>query len=306
MTPRAAARPFRIAHLSDLHLTARDDASRTEMDFLRPLRGMNEAFRGLARSAAVREADLLLVTGDVTDRGEIGAWRVFWSALETAGFSGRIAAIPGNHDTCCLAARLPKPRGTHREADLKKAASGLLLGGQPVRYPCVFSPDPRVVLFGLNSNNLGNLTVADNAVGEIGHFQLNALAELLHKHRKVPVKIVALHHSPNIPKIETAVRRGLRPMSAIQRRAHQIPRDQRRALRLLCVTQRVRLIVHGHLHQGEDRRVSGVRIIGAPASTEPLLGAAGRPEYEIFRYEISPSGGRVFVRRVRVSAGPAF
>jgi len=284
-----AGEPYRIVHLSDLHLTRSDGRARTEMDLFRPLRGMNAAFRKVLDSDAVHRAHRILVTGDVTDRGDAYSWEIFWKELEARDLAEKALVVPGNHDVCCLGVRLPGARKGYRKEDLRKAAAGLRRGGLPVRFPWAVRTDPRVAVFGLNSNNLGNLTAAGNALGDLGYYQLKGLAESLHRHRDAPVKIVALHHSPNIPGEDTARKRGQRPLSALERLGHQIPRPQRQALLLLCVTHRVRLLLHGHLHTAEDRRVSGIRIVGAPAATEP----DGSGNLRFWDYAVSPDGGRV-------------
>jgi 3',5'-cyclic-AMP phosphodiesterase len=289
----ASPKPYRIVHLSDLHLTRTPGARRTELGVFSPLKGMNATFAGVLASKPVQQADLAIITGDVTDRGDLAAWQVFWKTVKQAGMQKRIFVVPGNHDVCCLGARLPLKKKAYRASDVKKAIDGLKLGGQATRFPFVARPDRRVVVFGVNSNNLGNLSVLSNAMGKLGYFQLVSLASKLHKYRDVPVKIIALHHSPNIPQVETAKKRGQPPMSALARKGHQIPQEQRQALRLLCITHRVRLLIHGHLHQAEDRRVSGVRIIGAPATTEPLPGKGKKLAYQFYSYTVQGRGGRV-------------
>ena len=199
---------FRIVHLSDLHLTKRDGASRSEPKLFNKLKGMNTAFRKIVVSKPIQKADLILVTGDVTDRGDIESWNVFWGTINDAGLKDRTHVIPGNHDVCCLGARLPGKRKAYKDADLQKAVNGLRMGGKPTKFPWVIYPDPRVVIFGLNSNNLGNLNAVTNAMEELDYYQLSSLASKLHVYRDVPVKIVALHHSPNIPGAETARKRG--------------------------------------------------------------------------------------------------
>ncbi|MBN2023635.1 MAG: metallophosphoesterase [Pirellulales bacterium] len=280
-------RPFRIAHLSDLHLTASDRAARSETRLFGRLRGMNAAFRKIVRTPAIQRADLIVFTGDIADRGEIDAWKVFWNALAEAGLSHRALVVPGNHDVCCLGVRAPW--NADARADWAKAAAGLRLGNQPTKLPWARSPDPRVAVFGLNSNNLGNFSAADNALGRIGYYQLQDLANKLHVHRDVPVKIVLLHHSPNIPEDRTAAQRGQRPTGPLGRATHQIPRDQRRALRLLCITHRVRLVLHGHMHVAEDRRVAGVHTVGARATTEPDAG-----KYYFSTFVVLGEGHRVW------------
>jgi len=293
------ASPFRIAHLSDLHLTASDRAARSEPKLYGALTGMNAAFRKLAASKPVQQADLVLITGDVTDRGDLAAWEVFWQTVEDAGIKERIRIVPGNHDLCCLGARLPKARKLYRDEDMARLHQGLAMGGHPTRFPWAHQPDPRVVLFGLNSNNLGNFTAVTNGMGDIGYYQLKDFASLLHRHRDVPVKIVAMHHSPNIPERQTAIRRGQRPVPLLERIGHQVPQHQRQALNLLCVSHKVRLLLHGHLHTSEDRRITGVRYIGATSSTEPVDGRLQFPTYTV-----SAGSHRVSIAQAKVPLQP--
>jgi 3',5'-cyclic AMP phosphodiesterase CpdA len=261
------------------------------------LKGMNDAFVRLVDSEPVQAADLLLVTGDITDRGDLKAWAFFWQTLEQAGLKGRVRVVPGNHDVCCLGARLPG-RG-YEKADMARLMTGLEMGGQATKFPWVESPDPRLALFGLNSNNLGNFSGLTNAMGEIGYYQLKSFASHLHRYRDVPVKLVMMHHSPNIPEKETAIKRGQRPVGMAERLAHQLPQSQRQALNLLCISHKVRLLLHGHLHVHEDRRITGVRYVGAVASTEPHLGPGG-PYLQFPLYTISAGSHRVSVRHALV------
>jgi len=71
-----------IAHLSDLHLTATDGGRRKEDG----ARGMNANLGRILTQPVVREADLVLITGDISDRGELAAWNVLWSSIRQAGF----------------------------------------------------------------------------------------------------------------------------------------------------------------------------------------------------------------------------
>jgi 3',5'-cyclic AMP phosphodiesterase CpdA len=294
--------PFVIAHLSDLHLTSTDRRSRSEPKLFGKLKGMNAAFRKIARSKPVQECDLLLFTGDITDDGSIEAWNVFWKAIQTSGLEKKCVVVPGNHDVCCLGSRILVGEKKRFVDDLAKMGRGLALGGKAhrqrfpwvVRYdhPGIKETDKRVALFGLDSCNKGNSTGITNAIGKIGFVQLEKFARLLKKHREVPVKIVALHHSPNIPGKETARKRHLEEMSSIERWGMEVPDFDRRALRLLCLTHDVRLVVHGHVHQKENRYVNGVRFVGTPATTEPVKGK-GPKRYGFWTYWVRGSGKRV-------------
>jgi 3',5'-cyclic AMP phosphodiesterase CpdA len=285
--------PYRIVHFSDLHLTAGDRDSRTEPTLADRLTGMNENFRRLLRTDAIRQADLLIITGDISDNGRLEAWQQFNQALCGAGVAGKTLVVLGNHDVCELAARVGLPKDL-KKADLARARKGLAMCRQPTKYPwAVVVAKDRVVVFGLDSNNSGNLSVVTNAVGRIGFQQLAALACLLHKHRDVPIKIVALHHSPNIPGKATSIRRGRRPAGLMTRWAHEVPPEDRHGLRLLCMAHRVRLVLHGHLHSAEDRAVNGVRIVGTPATTQPVMKGERSSDFQFFQYTIRWPAGRV-------------
>ncbi len=64
---------------------------------------------------------------------------------------------------------------------------------------------------------------------------------------------------------------------------------------------RVKAILHGHTHDSLDRTVGGVRIIGAPASTEPDAGGCLR--YKLHTLHLD--SGRLASRTERVPAAPA-
>lgn len=93
---------FVIAHISDLHLTANDGDWRSEPRLLGRLRGMNDAFRKIVGSKTLQEADLVLVTGDITDTGASDTVERFWNIMQSAGLAAKTVALPGNHDTCNL------------------------------------------------------------------------------------------------------------------------------------------------------------------------------------------------------------
>jgi 3',5'-cyclic AMP phosphodiesterase CpdA len=292
-----------IVHFSDLHLTPDDSKPRSEPKLYGRLKGMNEAFRHILRSEVVRRCDLILVTGDVTDDGSRKAWLVFWSALGSLAPKKRCLVVPGNHDVCNLRFRWPESKTEMIKHDLARVRLGLRMGGQRVHFPWAHPVDDRTVIFGLDSCNKGNLSAVTNAIGPLGFYQLEKFARLLYAHRDFPIKIVALHHSPNIPRNETLEKRGLLKMSRLERWGFEMPEEDRRTLRLLCLSHRVRLIVHGHLHRAEDRRVNGVRIIGSPATTQPA-GAMSSRYYQFYMYWCWKDGrdDRLHCRLCRVAA----
>lgn len=282
---------FSIAHLSDLHLTATGDGRRKEDR----ARGMNANLGRLLAHPPVREADLVLITGDVSDRGELAAWNVLWSSVREAGLDlAKVLVIPGNHDAACLGLRRARPRAE----DLAIVRAGLEKGRQRRKLPFVrLFAGGAIAVFAVDSVNAGNFNLIDNAVGRIGFEQLAALGRLLTENAGVPCKLVALHHSPNIPASATSKRRGEKATPFWQRAALQLDRADRVALRLLARIFVVKAILHGHTHDNLDRRVNGVRIIGTKDSTVP--NSSGLLSYKA--YAFYPDSGilKANIRRVR-------
>lgn len=255
---------------------------------------MNKTFSKTMMSKTFRDVDWLLVTVDVTDRGDLDSWHYFWEVIEQAGFKNRCLVAPGNYDACNLGLSRISKRESPEEGHtrLQRLCRGLTLGRQSVTFPWVRKISDSIAIFGLDSSNHGNMSILSNAVGNLGFRQLEALARLLKTYRDVPVKIIMLHHSPNISEKDTERKRGLPPTSKLARLGHEVPEGHRRALRLLAVTQNAQLIIHGHLHREETRRVNGVRIIGVPATTE-VIGVKTAP---VRVYDIYTNSKKIFSR----------
>lgn len=318
----ASKPPFRIAHLSDLHLTPTDKKGRTEVSLPgKNLHGMNKVFREILKTDDIQESDLILITGDITDVGDRKSWKVFQKALIGAGVENKTLIVAGNHDVCDMdweidlvdfIKTLTKQR---QKQNLERLKSNLKKINQHDTYPwseIVDKKDRRVMVIGLDTNHSGHFYLHDNAVGRIGEKQLKKLETILKKHSNesdvknyIPVKIIALHHSPNLPKYETLVRRGLikkrslagrilgKSEGLITRWSHQIPQKDRRKLRELCLKYRVRLLAHGHMHEAMDRRVNGIRIIGTPATTQPIKSSGNKKKYQYYQCNISGLSNRL-------------
>lgn len=86
---------FRIAHWSDLHLTCND----TERTFEGQSLGGNRVLRDLVdrKGDVLNSADLLIVTGDITDRGLAEEWGEFFRIVPET-LLNKTLIIPGNHD----------------------------------------------------------------------------------------------------------------------------------------------------------------------------------------------------------------
>jgi hypothetical protein len=85
---------LRIAHLSDLHVNEGDLVRMVE----RPHPGGNRQFDRVLDSPPLHDADVILITGDVTDRGTAASWRHFLDAIDEREMSDKVIIVPGNHD----------------------------------------------------------------------------------------------------------------------------------------------------------------------------------------------------------------
>jgi hypothetical protein len=95
------ARRWRVAQLSDLHVTAEQYGFRIESGRAGP-RGNGRLERILAHLAAIHATDPLdhiVITGDMTDAGRASEWAVFLDALARhPELVARTVMLPGNHD----------------------------------------------------------------------------------------------------------------------------------------------------------------------------------------------------------------
>lgn len=83
-----------VVHLSDLHITEGDRVRMAE----RPVRGGNQVLGSLLARPEMKQADVIVITGDVTDRGTAASWQRALELLTAAGLIDRVVLVPGNHD----------------------------------------------------------------------------------------------------------------------------------------------------------------------------------------------------------------
>jgi len=85
---------LRIAHLSDLHVN--EGATVRMVERAHP--GGNRQLDRVLDAPPLGDADVILVTGDVTDRGTAASWRTFLDAVDERELAARMILVPGNHD----------------------------------------------------------------------------------------------------------------------------------------------------------------------------------------------------------------
>jgi 3',5'-cyclic-AMP phosphodiesterase len=224
-----------LVHLSDLHI-GRDEAT-------------DEAARRLARMLAAARVDQVLLTGDVTHRGmatELTRYeRIFAPLLET----GRLAAVPGNHD---------------RMGDA--AARGLMRGG---RVAITSVPGLHVVR--VDSTAPHNRSRIDGH-GELSGQDVADVRVALEETPAGALPVVMLHHHVLPLPVEDLAER-LATLVGLPC-ADELPLGEDLLGRILG---RCKLVLHGHRHVPAEFQVAlpgalPMRILNAGSST--MLGRA--------------------------------
>ena len=195
---------IRIAHVSDLHVLSRTAAEWRRIVFNKRLTGYANLILHRGRvhrreyllavlSDAAKQADHLVVTGDVTNLSLEHEYEEAAALLDEVSRRTEVTVVPGNHDIY-----LPS---THRErrfphhfdrfvrSDLPELARDLPAG----RFPCV-KLRGRVAIIALSS---GVPRPPFVAAGYLGHEQLEALNTVLdHPEVRRRTPIVLVHHPP--------------------------------------------------------------------------------------------------------------
>lgn len=95
---------FRVAHLTDLHLT-QDLTVEADLSTRQVREIVLNSFRW-----SLKESDVTFVTGDITDQGRAAEWDDFLNVIASEKCSlgdGRILVVPGNHDLSLVAKHTP-------------------------------------------------------------------------------------------------------------------------------------------------------------------------------------------------------
>ena len=154
----------RIIHLSDTHILASEDS---DLSGLYPFRTLKPIVQKIAELKP--RADVILLTGDVGDKGTEEEYALFKKLLTPLGMP--VYWIPGNHDNA---------------AELQKASDGrLFLNNRTVRLDAW-----NVIL--LNSQ------VIDKDYGHISNEEFDYLSAQLNQYPDNPT-LVTLHHTPCSP-----------------------------------------------------------------------------------------------------------
>lgn len=184
---------YRIAHLSDLHLT-----------------GVNRDFDcclALVDDASARGAEHLIISGDLVECGQMGVLKAFVAALKDRGWAGsnRLTIVPGNHDIFPAPARfvapvLRRPTSIFRDFNAITRGSRTGKGFRSLQrgdtYPFGKILGDQVVLVGLDTTRNREYLPKNWAGGELSEEQMMATEEFFKEWSHIPHRVIVMHHHP--------------------------------------------------------------------------------------------------------------
>ena len=283
MAMAAARRPFRLAHISDLHIgplppvTPRDLLSKRLLGYLswrsRKQRIHRiEVLSALERDLRASAPDHVVITGDLVNLGlpaefvQAGAW------LRDLGTPGWISVVPGNHDAYV---RIGRDRSLGHWADYmtsdeapppgRAAASG---------FPYLRRRGPLAII-GLST---AIATPPGFATGRLGDGQLEALDRLLADLAGEDCcRVLLLHHPP------------LAGARTWRKRLIDAP-----AFRRIVACRGADLILHGHEHAPVNGMIEGresrIPVLGVSSTSSLDARPERRARYQIYSIERTASG----------------
>jgi 3',5'-cyclic AMP phosphodiesterase CpdA len=252
---------FRVAHISDLHVLSPADVEWRAILFNKRITGYLNLIRRRGRvyrrayldavlEAASREADHIVVTGDITNLALESEFVAARSLLDAVARRVEVSVVPGNHDIYLPSShrrrRFPHHFGHFLQSDLPELALDLPAG----RYPCVKLRGP-VAVIGLSSAVPRPPFVS---AGYLGREQLAAFdAVLAHPEVARRMPMILVHHPPVDWRGHVARRLdGLRDGTAFRRSLAALSRG---------------LVLFGHLHRrvrcGLPTAAGGLDVVGA-------------------------------------------
>lgn len=217
---------FKLAHISDAHLSSRN----THFD---------KAWSVLARELSMRQPDLVVSTGDVSLDAPDFADDMADAGVAHAALGFELLAVPGNHDV-----------GEPPVQDVRNQAVG---DRTLAAFRNAFGPD-----FWLEDRNDWRLIGINSQIVHSGH--LDETRQLAFLHEAVETagsrKLAVFTHKP------FELEPGRLPPDGYW----TMHRDALHAYRFLLDDERLRLVASGHLHEYRARRAGHVLHIWGPST----------------------------------------
>ncbi len=286
---------FRVAHLSDLHLTSLVDVTISDLLNKRALGYLSWRLRrrrehvpaildALRHDLSELAPDHIVITGDLTHIGLPSEFQQAREWLETLGSPTDVTVIPGNHDAYVRASW----QDTFALWTPYMTSDPGLQAGQQQAPGGSFFPSVRVrghvVLIGATS---ARPSAPFFATGSLGIAQMARLGDLLDLTRRQGLfRILLIHHPPLAAVVEWRKRL-----------------TDGAALIGLLARHGVEMILHGHAHRSYVGHIPSAQgemsVIGVPSASARGANPERRAAYHV--YDVCPlSHGwevRTLVRR---------
>ena len=223
-----------VVHLSDLHFGAG--------------RRLEQRCALLVGRLLASAVDHVVVTGDITERGELGELERFLAVFEPLARTRRLTVVPGNHDR------------------LGDDIAELTMGGR--RVAIERKPGLHLVLVDSTRPNPGWAFVAH---GELTRADLDAIDSAVDEAEPDALVVVLLHHHP----LPLAHESTLEALGSALGLPFSEPLVSGREL-LARLHGRCDLVLHGHRHRPHAHALAGPRPLHVyNAGCSPALGRAG-------------------------------
>jgi len=233
---------FRIAHVSDLHVLSHTGAEWRSIVFNKRVTGYANLLLRRGRvhrrdyleavlAAAAKNADQVVVTGDITNLALESEYDEARELLDSVARSVEVTVVPGNHDIYLPSVSHERRFGHHfgdfLQSDLPELVRDLPAGP----YPCVKLRGPAAII----ALSTGVPRPPFIAAGYLGDRQLDAFAAILaHPEVARRMPVILLHHPPVDARNRVAqLRDGLVDGAALRRELAHLARG---------------LVLFGHLH----------------------------------------------------------
>ncbi len=271
---------FTLIHLSDFHLCRPEKASPLAFANKRILSYLSwrirrrrlhdpEILDALIQAVRAQAADLIAVTGDLTQLALPAECDAAHRCLEALGSPQHVFMVPGNHDALVSAgweARWSR-WSDYMRADGPASPGRTVLPALRVRG--------RIALIGLSS---AHPTRPFSAAGRVGADPLARCSDwLAEAAQRSLFRIVLIHHPP-VPGMVSAHKR----LSDADAFARMVQRHG------------AELILHGHTHQRSRVYLPGPRkpipVIGAPSASAASRDPLHRAGFGMIRISCTPAG----------------
>lgn len=283
--------PFRIAHISDLHMCALEELDTREILNKRILGYLswrlhrknihrNEVLTALLQDLQTLNPDHTVITGDLTHLGTPRQFEMAGQFLHALGKPADITVIPGNHDAYVK---------TDRDNTLA-LWSDYMVSDQNPHHPDEAKDDdmewPSLRVRG-STALIGVSTARPSApffaTGRVGRIQLQRLENILQSlGRQNLCRVILIHHPP--------------AAGVVGRRRRLTDAAAFRAVLKRCGAE---LVLHGHVHRTSITRLSTpagrVASISVPSTSALSQKEKRRARYHVYHVSRVSTGWEVML-----------